>query len=1078
MTEALPSIRKAAAYLKEIHTQKQIDLDYLSGFSKQSIALALQDAYEVLEKAVRCRQLRKELTVVPEELKPRNPDTRWEDVLSTLHVLNALQQEKAAGVLQQYLCQPDRNTERLEACVSIISSDLCVLESETLLQGLSSVTFAQAESKLRKLSECIHTVLNLVAEAIPLTISLTDNATLFNTMKKLADYQKNRAYFTANDNSLRSLFGPMYQGEMTHFDTLCQAAEAAEQFRSLGLPEAFFTVTCRDEAVRIRLASCSNDIRLLYSSAASHLKWLDAQFDPRSLFSTMLLSEQTERVQQCLMQLDKMHDWLDYCEIRRECIQSSLADYIRVIEKQEAFDDVADSFLKGFYSKMIDLAFEKDPLLGGFRLSEQEERISRFRQLDTTQMNIARLRILSQLIDGLPDSSQLLRVNDETSVLRKQLSTKRQMPLRKLFSRIPNLLLRLSPCMMMSPLSVSYFLEAETYQFDMVIFDEASQIRPEDAVGAILRGQQVVIAGDVKQMPPTNFFKASAADETEDSDEPEEELGDSILEEAACSLPGKTLLWHYRSRHEGLITFSNHAIYRSQLITFPSSRDAEDMGVQLVYVADGLYEKNQNLPEAEKCVALLERHIQQHPERSLGIIAFSEKQQDAILMAVEHFRLEHPRYEWFFENHPDEPFFVKNLENVQGDERDTIIFSICYGKDRNHRMYLRFGPLGQQGGERRLNVAITRAKCNVKLVSSILPEDLRNAKAQGVKLLRDYIYFAQHGSSEHSHVDPHPGEHDDFCDMVAEYLVQHGYQVHRDVGNSSYRIDIGVLYPGKDDEYLAGIECDGDSYRRAQTARDRDVLRNAILKNMGWNMHRIWSTEWVRNGQTERMRLLQFLYDCLRQDRSGYISEPVSEEDVESMIEMTTPQEPVQSEYAVYEETPADLLQEITSLTDYPEIADDLRIITEFEQPVHIETVYRRMQTPMKAVKMAAKYKNAIQITLKQLLSGQIRTDSEGFLWTIPAGKITPRRAANKETLRKAEHIALEEIMELMKEILQRAVGLTADDVIAETASALGYEHRGTRINNRLQEALDRLFLTNMVKMIEEKIVWNGGDAS
>ena len=275
---------------------------------------------------------------------------------------------------------------------------------------------------------------------------------------------------------------------------------------------------------------------------------------------------------------------------------------------------------------------------------------------------------------------------------------------------------------MMSPLSVSYFLEAETYKFDMVIFDEASQIFPQDAIGAICRGKQVVIAGDSKQLPPTSFFAASTnnLDGEYDSEEEEEEvIYDSILEEATNSLSNRSLLWHYRSRNEDLIAFSNQEIYKNKLTTFPSSNTvAADSGVEYVYVENGTYSGRCNIQEAKKCVELIKEHITKHPERSLGIIAFSEKQQATIEEAVHRFRESNPRYEKFFAEDREEPFFVKNLENVQGDERDTIIFSICYAKDPNGRMFMRFGPLGHQGGERRLNVAITRAKRKLIIIGN------------------------------------------------------------------------------------------------------------------------------------------------------------------------------------------------------------------------------------------------------------------------------------------------------------------------------------------------------------------------
>ncbi len=347
--------------------------------------------------------------------------------------------------------------------------------------------------------------------------------------------------------------------------------------------------------------------------------------------------------------------------------------------------------------------------------------------------------------------SSLIKV--EKSILHEEIAKKRDiMPLRRLFGAIPNLLMLLKPCLMMSPLSVSSFLEAKEYSFDLVIFDEASQILPEDAIAAISRGSQVVIAGDNRQLPPTNLLSDNSKNydaqyDFNAEDDFDEFMKNSILYEALNALPEKTLLTHYRSRYEQLIAFSNREIYKNKLI-IPACKteNSEEMGIRYIYVEAGYNESgsdNCNIPEAKRCAMLVQEHIAQYPERSLGIIAFSNGQRMIIESAIDEFRVNNPQYEVFFDENNEEPFFVKSIENVQGDERDTIIISLCYAKDQDGKMNTNFGPLGQKGGERFLNVAITRAKCNTNIVGSILPEeiDLSITDSAGIRLLRAYLEF-------------------------------------------------------------------------------------------------------------------------------------------------------------------------------------------------------------------------------------------------------------------------------------------------------------------------------------------------
>ena len=593
---------------------------------------------------------------------------------------------------------------------------------------------------------------------------------------------------------------------------------------------------------------------------------------PQDDLTGLSVDDFCEKLRGC-SDIEKLYSWLSFEDVWKMCRESGVSDFIDACIGQGINPEhYADVFKKSFYTKwLFDILSKEDARqLRTFRSHVHEALIDRFAADDSDSLRFARERLGEMLTRRKPEARGSVRKGSEMAVLRHEANKKRSIkPIRRLLREIPNLVMSLKPCLMMSPLSVAYFLDPDQYMFDMVIFDEASQILPEDAIGAVCRGKQVIITGDTRQMPPTSFF-TTAIKGTEDVDRDEEEFPDepvseSVLDEAAAWLPSCMLLWHYRSRDESLIAFSNREIYRNKLITFPGCGRQPDRGVEYVLVENGIYRDRTNIAEAEKCVELIREHILQHPDRSLGVVAFSEKQQSVIENAVGRFRLQHPEYEEFFDEEREEPFFVKNLENVQGDERDTILFSICYAKNEQGRMYMRFGPLGAAGGERRLNVAITRAKYNVKLVGSILPEDidLGRTQAEGVRMLRDYIAFAMAKGMERS-FGTERAEEASFEDAVADYILQLGYAVRRNVGASRCRVDIAVGEAGAEKPFFAGIMCDGDNYTMGRTVRERDVLRNGMLKSMGWRMHHVWSFNWFRMPDEEKQRLAAFLEEALK----------------------------------------------------------------------------------------------------------------------------------------------------------------------------------------------------------------------
>ncbi|WP_375453220.1 AAA domain-containing protein [uncultured Nostoc sp.] len=439
----------------------------------------------------------------------------------------------------------------------------------------------------------------------------------------------------------------------------------------------------------------------------------------------------------------------------------------------------------------------------------------------------------------------------------------RHLPIRELLNHtqkgIPNLVKALKFCWMMSPLSVSQYINPDVIHFDVLIFDEASQLRTEDVVPSIIRSNQVIVIGDNKQLPPTSFF--STGDTQEDIDDEDDASYESVLDECSKFMFGHMLKWHYRSQDERLIAFSNRHFYESKLVTFPNPVQNPDLGVSFRHVPDGVYDRGKrrdNRREAEVVAQLALEHFQRFPEQSLGIIAFSEAQADAIQEQIEILGKDHPTLETFCSDNSPK-FFLKALENVQGDERDAILLSVGYARDEQGKLSLNFGPLNRQGGERRLNVAVTRAKSKITLVSSIVAGDIDKTRAQskGVKLLHDYLEYAASGGERlqgNSYTDKlyfdSPFEED-----VYHALVQQGYTILTQVGCSGYRIDLGVVNNDRPGEFLLGIECDGASYHSSPTARDRDRLRQQVLERLGWKIHRIWSTDWFRNKPVQ-VRLL------------------------------------------------------------------------------------------------------------------------------------------------------------------------------------------------------------------------------
>lgn len=611
-------------------------------------------------------------------------------------------------------------------------------------------------------------------------------------------------------------------------------------------------------------------------------------------FDVETLNDRLEALSQLEAGRGRLGDWTKWVLVRDEAIARGLEPLVEsLLEGRTAAAEASGEFERSYFTWWLPLAMDQKAELRKFAHWEHHERVLRFCRLDAEVQELARGEVIRRIQHGLP-AKDIVSKREELGGLRHQMNLQRpSISVRDLIASMPTTFQKLAPCVMMSPLSVAQFMPVAQEAFDLVIFDEASQITTWDAVGAIARGKQAVIVGDPKQLPPTNFFGRTEED-NEDLDYFEKDQP-SILEEASSAgLRNHQLNWHYRSRDENLIAFSNRHYYRNQLVTFPSPV-AESQALTFHHISDGVYARGAgrtNSEEAKSIVSLIVKRLHEElkkPEEerlTFGVITFNSQQQELILDLLDERRREDAKLEWFFSDDREEALIVKNLENIQGDERDVMMFSITFGPDLEGKMEMDFGAVNRDGGEKRLNVAVTRARAEMHVFSTITSNqiDLSRTKALGVHHLRNYLDFAERGAVALATTDDGslgPAENP-FEEAIAEALQQKGWDVRTQVGVSGYRIDLGVIDPERAGNYIAGIECDGATYHSSATARDRDKIREAVLVGLGWSILRIWSTDWFRNSEEVLSRIDEALHALVDEERRRRESDLAAQEELES----------------------------------------------------------------------------------------------------------------------------------------------------------------------------------------------------
>lgn len=589
-----------------------------------------------------------------------------------------------------------------------------------------------------------------------------------------------------------------------------------------------------------------------------------------------------DRAQVALDSLDELLPWAQYNHARVKLEEYSLGVFTNRLERGVATSSRLESgFMYRLHASIAQSIFRSRPELASFSTTKHNQIRDEFVKLDREIINLRGKECAHHIakITQLPPGSRGTRVSDytESELLYLVIPQQRpRVPIRQILKRAGKSIQALKPCFMMGPMAVAQYLEPGAMQFDLVVIDEASQLTPEEAIGALGRAKQSIVVGDPKQLPPTNFFNRMATTDESDMDEDSaiSTLAgqESILDVCRSLMPERMLQLHYRSRHQSLIAFSNINFYQGKLVVFPSPfARSKQLGLHYHHVKNGIYQNKQNQPEAMRVVDAIIDHMRTHPDDSLGVCTLNMFQRDLIDELLEKRIKAFPECDIYRTKWEEQgwPFFIKNLENVQGDERDVIFISTTFGKVPGTNVVRQnFGPISRPTGWRRLNVLFTRARKSVHLYTSMEAEDIPidQNTPEGTKALRGYLEYARSGIiTSQTETDREPDS--DFEVAVADVLRAKGYSVTPQLGVAGYFIDMAVKHPARAGEYITAIECDGASYHSGATVRDRDRIRQEILESLGWKgkIWRIWSTDWFRNPLREIQKLTSFLEERLKE---------------------------------------------------------------------------------------------------------------------------------------------------------------------------------------------------------------------
>ncbi|KAA9345556.1 DUF3320 domain-containing protein [Adhaeribacter soli] len=896
-----------------------------------------------------------------------------------------------------------------------------------------------------------------------------ENAAKLKYLDDILESKRKRNLLKENENLLVGLFGSHWQNLESDWGKLNTIAgyltKVHQQVNSAIEPANLLAYLQKSEPATILKEQAQAFITTLREYKASlksvltHLQFDEAlRFGSQQPFLQLKATEQAVILQFWLQHLPEIQKTTAWNTLE----ETSATENLQVLTSiaahwPEAKDHLKDNLQKTWYEYLLERSVNANPVLRKFERTGHEDVIQKFRKLDRLNLHYNQARAALKHYESVPR----LEAGGQVSILKNEFAKRsRHMPIRKLIKEAGLAIQAIKPVFMMSPLSIANFLPPEAMDFDLVVFDEASQVKPVEALGALLRGKQLIVVGDSKQMPPTNFFGSITNNVDEDDEENTTADIQSILEMCeAKGAPKRKLRWHYRSRHESLISLSNHEFYENELVIFPSPGSRQRLGLVFHHLPHTSYDRGKTRANTEEANAVADAvmlHARRNPKLSLGVVAFSTAQMQAIQNALELRRRNHPELEQYFNAHPHEPFFVKNLENVQGDERDAIFISIGYGKTKEGYLAMNFGPLNNEGGERRLNVLVTRAKLRCEVFTNLTADDidLNRTKAYGIKVLKSFLYFAQHGRLGIAEETGKPAD-SPFEENVALQLERVGYTVRKQVGSQGFFIDLAIIDPEHPGRYILGIECDGASYHSARSARDRDRLRQQVLEGIGWRIHRIWSTDWFKNPERELERVINAIEQAKIQAHLDDI-EPEEQVELPELVREETEAEA--TEITEYEAAtlPAEVGFQELHLHPVGKLAKWLTEVVKIESPVHIDEVVKRFMEAAQVSRAGNRIRQTIQEAAKTAEIQNFITIKQDFLWDYNMTEPTVRNRENlPASSRKMSYIAPEELSLAVEQVVKSAIAIQPDSSIPLVAKRLGFNRVTEDVRNNILQAVN-----------------------
>ena len=1021
------------------------------------------------------------------------PDT--EQLPQTLVLLNSVLRNIPllnAALFEAFL-QPERWDELKAVCADGVRRDKM---ASVLLQNCAASFLDEDVFLLRQEWKLIQskwvlprffakrTYLNRLRMFVP-TLQENDVNHLLDSLEEYTSYRK---HVNVEQGELSRLFGHYALSGKENWEKITQVLDLMPQLWS-GMKQLAEQAGCDIKSVRdqllmqidgewllfqqsheaffVQMEACVADINRVRLAMA---ELVDVE-QPRQDYSQTMLTN----MDVWLSHMDMAKDWYLWCRRREELLSQGLKMVVQaILRQQKSGAEVAKAFLKGLYHRLALHVVDSDEALRMFNGLLFDKLINKYQDLTHTFQELSKKELYCRLASRIPSQSMEAAANSEVGILKRNIGNGgRGTSIRRIIDQIPTLLPKLCPCMLMSPISVAQYVDLDREKFDLVIFDEASQMPTNEAVGAIARGKSLVVVGDPKQMPPTSFFTSSQVNEEEaDLDDMESILDDCI----SLSIPSRYLTWHYRSKHESLIAFSNSQYYEGKLYTFPSIDDRASK-IRLVHI-DGTYDKGKtrcNKAEAEAIVGEVIRRLadEQLSTHSIGIISFSKVQQNLIEDLLTDELARHPELEKLAYQ-SEEPIFIKNLENVQGDERDVILFSIGYGPDKSGRVSMNFGPLNNKGGERRLNVAVSRARYEMVIFSTLSSEqiDLRRTQSVGVEGLKKFLKYAETGVSTADVAQIQARIDNCMASQIADELTARGYKVDMQVGRSNFKIDLAVVDGENPSCYMLGILCDGKNYYETKTTRDREIVQPGVLQMLGWQIERVWSIDWFTHRDKVVERIVNRLEDLSQ--HKAVVSQPVVSR-FASGTGFSVADEPLveavnnrrQSYKAAEFTAPSTPVCIEDVLAAGPRVRQQLHEIIEIEQPITNILLYKRIVQAWGLQRVTSRIQALVDDLLREEYSDSSISDNVRTYWVSREASVG-YDSYRTDSKRDIQEIPLVEVMNATLYVVEQQVSLPREDLKRIVAQQLGFSRKGTNLEVATEKA---------VQLLEEKgILCQDGD--